>query len=434
MKINVFGLGYVGCVTAACLAEFGNSVTGLDIDKNKVDIINSRMSPIIEDGLGELIDSVVSKKSLRAAFDEIPDAEVSIVCVGTPSNSNGSLRLDYVKRVSEQIGNFLRSYDGYHVVNIRSTILPGTVEEIIIPILEENSLKKAGVHFGVCMNPEFMREGTSIYDFYNPPFTVIGAIDEKSATVIDKLYTKVKAPSFITEIKVAEMVKYACNSFHALKVTFANEIGNICKAMSIDSHSVMDIFCSDVKLNISKYYLKPGFAFGGSCLPKDLKAILYKAKMLDVESMLLSAILPSNRNQIQAAFNMIKETGKRKIGMLGLSFKEGTDDLRESPNVELVEMLIGKGYEVSIFDKEVNLARLFGSNKEYIENVIPHISTVMKDNLEEVVNSSDVIVIGKNGNEFKNYVTKTKNKTIIDLVRITSENLDGRAHYEGLCW
>jgi len=315
-------------------------------------------------------------------------------------------------------------------------VLPGTVEETIIPILEERSQKRAGKDFGVCMNPEFLREGTSIKDYYNPPFTVIGQIDRKSGEVVEKLYGTIQGAVVLkTAIRVAEMVKYTCNTFHALKVTFANEIGNICKAVGVDSHELMDIFCQDTKLNISSYYLKPGFAFGGSCLPKDLRAVLYKAKMMDLECTLLDAILKSNAHQIDTAYDLIKDTGKREIGVLGLSFKPGTDDLRESPMVELVEKLIGKGYRVHIYDHEVSLAKLFGSNKRYIDNMIPHISTLLKPSIAEVVSDAELVVIGKNNPDIQQAVAKTNgSKVVLDLVRLFSTRPEKVVHYEGICW
>lgn len=435
MKINIYGLGYVGCVSASCLANSGFQVTGIDVDRLKVDLINKGKSPIVEPDLKDYIKKAVDAKKLKATTHDVGTAGVSIVCVGTPSNENGSLQLDYVKRVSTQIGSFLRDINSYHVINIRSTVLPGTVEKIVIPILEDNSAKKAGRDFGVCMNPEFMREGTSIYDYYNPPFTVIGQLDKRSGDVIEKLYHNVHAPVFRTTIKSAEMIKYACNTFHAMKICFANEIGNICKKLDIDSHEVMRIFCEDKKLNLSTAYLKPGFAFGGSCLPKDLRALLYKSKELDLELPLLISILKSNDNQIDVAYKLIAKTGKKKIGLLGISFKPDTDDLRESPMVELAEKLIGKGYDLSIYDKEVSFAKIYGSNKKYIEKVIPHVSTLMKETIQEVINKSQVIVIAKKSGVFEKIKSRLKgDKIIIDLARIQSLQKRKNQHYEGICW
>jgi len=435
MKINVFGMGYVGCVTAACLASNGFDVTGVDIDQLKVDIINEGKSPIVEPGLGDAIKKALVSNKLKATTRVIDPADISMVCVGTPSNGNGSLRLHYIDRVAEQIGDYISKLDSYHLVIIRSTVLPGTVNNKIIPVIEERSMKKAGQDFGVCMNPEFMREGTSIHDYYNPPFTVIGELDRQSGDIAEKLYKDVKVPMVRTTIETSEMIKYTCNTFHALKISFANEIGNICKKLNINSHDVMDIFCKDEKLNLSSYYLKPGFAFGGSCLPKDIKALLYKGKELDLETPVLSSILQSNKNQIEVAYNLVANTGRKKVGILGLSFKPGTDDLRESPIVELVEKLIGKGYMLSIYDREVSLAKIFGSNKRYIDHAIPHVSSLMKETVQDVTENSQVIVIAKKNKEFADIISKiNKDKIIIDLVKITPKQMEENGCYEGISW
>ncbi len=435
MRINIFGMGYVGVVSAACLAKCGHQVTGIDIDQVKVDMINNGRSPIVEPGLEELIAQAANSGKFRATKDDFAPADISIICVGTPSNENGSLNLSYVKKVSEQIGIYLKNIPNYHIVNFRSTVLPGTIEGTMIPILEKLSGKKAGRDFGVCMNPEFMRESSSIHDFFHPSFTVIGAINQKSGKIVEQIYQDVEAPVIHTTIRVAEMVKYACNAFHAVKVTFANEIGNVCKNAGIDSHEVMDIFCQDTKLNLSPYYLKPGFAFGGSCLPKDVRALLYKAREMDLETPLLRSILPSNEEQIKTAYKMIKKSGKKNVGVLGLSFKPGTDDLRESPMVELIEILIGKGYQVSIFDREVSLAKLFGSNKKFIETAIPHISSLMKNSISQVIQDADVIVIGNKTNDAeKAFQAINSDKIIIDLVKISPSITASNNHYLGLCW
>nr|WP_321399859.1 UDP-glucose/GDP-mannose dehydrogenase family protein [uncultured Desulfobacter sp.] len=441
MRISVFGLGYVGCVSAACLAKQGHYVVGVDISQTKVDIINQGKSPIIEKGLDILLGDVVGSKNggtLYATTDAdtaVMDTEISLICVGTPSNENGSLRLDYVKRCASNIGKSLKSKKDYHVVVARSTMLPGSVEDVIIKEIEDISDKKAGLDFGAAMNPEFLRESTSIEDFYNPPVTVIGQIDDRTGDLLEKMYAFLDAPVVRTDIKTAEMVKYANNTYHALKVCFANEIGVICKALGIDSHQVMDIFCMDSKLNLSPYYLKPGFAFGGSCLPKDLRAITYKAKNLDIDAPMLDSIMKTNIAHINRVINQIVKTGSKKIGILGLSFKAGTDDLRESPIVILTEALIGKGFDIKIYDKNVSLASLFGANKEYIEKEIPHISSLMTDNLDTVLSHAEVVVIGNKANEFTKAVNAMgKNKKIIDLVRIQN-NLDGLPDmYDGICW
>ena len=436
MKLSIFGLGYVGCVSAACFAKNGHMVIGVDVNPNKVEIINQGTSPIVEAGIAELLDEVVTANRLSATTNSVEavlNSDVSLVCVGTPSNQNGSLDLRYVTRVCEEIGTALKDKGGRHAVIIRSTMLPGTIEGVVTPTLEKYSEKKAGKDFGVCINPEFLREGTSLKDFYAPPFTLIGADDKDTAATVGQLYSSVDAPVFVTSVKTAEMVKYVCNCFHALKVSFANEIGNICKALGVDSHEVMEIFCQDTKLNLSPYYLKPGFAFGGSCLPKDLRAINYKAKELDVEVPVLSAILPSNRLQIERAMEMVLRTGKKRIGVLGFSFKAGTDDLRESPMVGLIESLIGKGYQISLYDRDVSLARLFGANKEYIEREIPHISQLMQPTIDEVISSVDVVLIGNKAEEFQQIKQKLRDDQItIDLVRLFKET--SNETYQGICW
>ena len=437
MKISVFGLGYVGTVSAACFAQEGHEVVGVDVSQTKVDIVNSGNSPIIEEGISEVINSMVTQKLLRATRninEAIENTNVSLVCVGTPSNSNGSLKLDYVKRVSEQIGEAISKKSQRHIVVIRSTMLPGTIEDLVKPTLETFSGKKAGTDFDICINPEFLREGTSIKDFYAPPFTLIGADSDESAKTLKCLYAKIDAPLYVTNVKTAEMIKYSCNCFHGLKVSFANEIGNICKELGIDSHEVMDIFCKDTKLNLSPYYLKPGFAFGGSCLPKDLRALQYKAKELDLQVPVLEAASASNLLQIERAIQIVVKTGKKKIGVLGFAFKEGTDDLRESPMVSVIERLIGKGYDIKLYDKKVLLAKLVGANKEYIEREIPHISNLMTEDIDEVLKHSEVVLIGNSAKEFKIIEPKlTGEQIIVDLVRIFGNRTSDK-NYQGICW
>jgi len=438
MNISVFGLGYVGCVSAACLAKNGHKVMGVDINQNKVDIINSGKSPVIEKDINEIIKEVVTTKKLIVTTDigkAVKNSEISMICVGTPSKENGSLDLRYVKRVCAEIGTGLREKDGYHVVVVRSTVLPGSVEVEVIPVLEKTSGKKAGADFGVCMNPEFMREGNSVYDFYHPPMIVIGELDKRSGDTVKDIYAGIDASVIRTSIKVAEMVKYVNNAFHGLKVCFANEIGNICKKLGIDSHEVMEIFCTDRKLNLSPYYLKPGFAFGGSCLPKDLRALLYKGQREDLRLPLLNSILDSNENQVKMGINLITKTKKKKIGIFGFSFKPGTDDLRESPMVELIETLLGKGYEISIYDKNVSIAKIFGANKQYIEKEIPHISSLMCSSMEKVLNRSEVLVIGNNSEEFKKIPELMReDQIIIDLARTVDGKNETKSKYEGICW
>lgn len=436
MRINIFGLGYVGCVSAACLAKDNHKVTGFDVDPTKLEIINSGKSPIVEEGLNELIYETTKSGNLTTSEGKNPPpADVSIICVGTPSNENGSLDLKYLREVGKQIGLYLKVLNSYHVVVNRSTVLPGTLEEVLIPILEKYSGKKVGKDFGLSMNPEFMREGTSIHDYYNPPFTVIGEYDKRSGDIIEEIYKNISAPIYRTNLKVAEMLKYSCNSFHAVKVTFANEIGILCKKFNIDSHDVMNIFINDKKLNISGYYLKPGFAFGGSCLPKDLRAINHKSKELDLELPLLNSLLVSNKYQIENAFNLISKLGKKRVVVLGLSFKAGTDDLRESPMVELIEKLIGKGFNIKIYDQEVSMAKIFGSNKKYIETIIPHISSLMETSLEKALENSEVILIGKSDKNYKDILTLVPiDAHIIDLVKLFTKEEEPKSNYEGICW
>src|SRR5947209_2073401 len=437
MKLSIFGLGYVGCVSAACFAKEGHEVIGVDVNQAKVEIINSGKSPIVEAGINELIGEVVQAGRLKATTDTgaaVRDSEMSLICVGTPSASNGSLDLSYIKRVCQEIGSALQTKKERHVVVVRSTMLPGTIEGLVVPTLESSSGKRAGEGFAVCINPEFLREGSSLKDFYAPPFTLIGADDEEAAASVRRLYAGIDAPLLVTGTKSAEMVKYTCNCFHALKVSFANEIGNICKSLDVDSHEVMNLFCQDTKLNLSPYYLKPGFAFGGSCLPKDLRAIIYKAKELDVDVPLLQAVLPSNRRQIERAVEMVLHAGRKRIGVLGFSFKAGTDDLRESPMVTLIETLLGKGMQLSIYDRDVSLARLFGANKEYIEREIPHISQLMRSTVEEVLTNSDLLIIGNKAEEFRDIETKLRSdQIVIDLVRIFGNRVTDES-YQGICW
>jgi GDP-mannose 6-dehydrogenase len=435
--LSVFGLGYVGCVSAACFAREGHEVIGVDPNATKVGIINEGRSPIVEAGVGELIGEMVAAKRLRATADSaeaIRDSEISLICVGTPSQPNGSLDLTYIKRVCKEIGAALEAKDSHHTVVVRSTMLPGTIESAVVPTLEVYSGKKAGRDFGVCINPEFLREGTSLKDFYAPPFTLIGADEEETAMRVRRLYAGVEAELYVVPVKAAEMVKYACNCFHALKVSFANEIGNICKGLGIDSHQVMDVFCRDTKLNLSPYYLKPGFAFGGSCLPKDLRALSYKAKELDVDVPVLASALQSNRRQVERAAEMVLADGRKRIGVLGFSFKAGTDDLRESPMVALIEMLIGKGMQLAIYDRDVSLARLFGANKEYIEREIPHISQLMRESVREVIEHSDVLIIGNQAEEFREIEGQLRDgQKVIDLVRLFGGRVSDGS-YEGICW
>ncbi|MBD3343461.1 MAG: nucleotide sugar dehydrogenase [Chitinivibrionales bacterium] len=438
MRICVFGLGYVGCVSGACLAKLGHHIIGVDTNPLKTEMINNGKSPVVEQGIDTLIADVIRNNQYSATLDvreAMDQSDVGMICVGTPSRSNGSLDKAFIRRVSEQIGAVLRNRNDYFDVVVRSTVLPGTVDELVIPTIETVSGKKAGEHFGVCMNPEFLREGTSVKDFFSPPTTVIGEIDSRSGELLQEIYTGIDAPIVHTNIKTAEMVKYVDNCFHALKICFANEIGSICKMLGVDSHEVMDIFCRDHKLNISPAYLKPGFAFGGSCLPKDLRAITYESKILDLEVPMMSSILTSNHQQITRVISKLLEYRGKTIGFMGLSFKGGTDDLRESPLVEVIETLIGKGFSIRIYDKNVSIARLMGANKEYIEKQIPHISRLMCKNCEDLIAASDVVVIGNNEEEFRGALSQIHNNhTIIDLVRIINKPAECNGNYYGISW
>ena len=437
MKISVFGLGYVGAVSAGCLAKEGHEIIGIDPNPTKVELLNKGLSPIVEKGISEIIENSVKIGLLKAttnAFEAVQQTQLSLICVGTPSQLNGALDLKYVRYVCEEIGAAIKDIDHHHIVVARSTMLPGTMSSLVIPILEEFSGKKAGVDFGVCNNPEFLREGTAVYDFYHPPKTVIGETDKKSGDLLASIYADLPGPMIRTDVATAEMVKYTDNVWHALKVGFANEIGNICKSVGLDGHRVMDIFCQDTKLNLSPYYMKPGFAFGGSCLPKDVRALSYKSRTLDLQLPILNSILQSNNEQIEKGIRMILDKGNKKVGILGFSFKAGTDDLRESPMVEVIERLLGKGYEIRIYDKNVNIAKLIGANKDYILNHIPHISKHMVETVAEVLAFSETIVIGNGSEEFQDILSKINhNQVIVDLVRITSEKSTA-GKYDGICW
>ena len=438
LNVSVFGLGYVGAVTAGCLSERGFRVMGVDVNSTKVDLINAGSSPIIEDGISDVIQRAVHDGRLRAVQDvaeAVANTELSLVCVGTPSKANGDLDLQYLQRVCQQIGEALAEKTDYHTVVIRSTVLPGTTESSLIPILEQYSGKQAGREFGVCFNPEFLREGSSLKDFHSPPFTLVGVTEQRDAQAVHALYGWLDAEFIVQDIRTAEMVKYINNSYHALKVAFANEVGRLCHALDIDSHDVMDIFCKDTKQNLSGYYLKPGYAFGGSCLPKDLRAILYKGKSLDVPLEVLQATLQSNRTQIERGVEMVQEAGHTKVGLLGLSFKAGTDDLRESPLVSLVETLHGRGYQVKIFDPNVSLSRLVGSNKAYIEQELPHVSKMLLESIDEVIDGSDTIVVGNPNPQFREAIQQVPDsKIIIDLVRIMPQVDEAPANYRGIGW
>jgi GDP-mannose 6-dehydrogenase len=437
MRISVFGLGYVGTVSAACFADAGHEVTGVDPAAKKVALINAGEAPIVEAGLAEIVARNVASGRLRAtdsAADAIAASDISYVCVGTPSRANGDLDVSAIRAVCLEIGREIARKSTRHTIVIRSTVLPGTMHDVSIPALEEASGMKALSDFGVASNPEFLREATAIFDFYNPPKTVIGANDPATAAQVAQVYSGLPGPMIDTSIEIAEMVKYVDNVWHATKVAFANEIGNICKAVGVDSHAVMDIFCQDTKLNISTYYMKPGFAFGGSCLPKDVRALGARARALEVDVPLIHSLLPSNREQVERAMRMVVARGKRRIGVLGFAFKSGTDDMRESPVLELIERLHGKGYELRIFDPSVELSRLMGANLDYLAKGIPHIERMMVDSIAAITEFADLVIIGNNAAMFHDVAGKLRpDQEILDLVRIPQA---GAAHpgYEGVNW
>ncbi|MBC8552507.1 MAG: nucleotide sugar dehydrogenase [Candidatus Brocadiales bacterium] len=437
MNISIFGLGYVGVVSAGCLASRGHKIIGVDVNETKVEMLDKGISPIIEKDLPGLLSQAKPKGLISATTDTcgaIHETQMSLICVGTPSSANGSLDTEYVENVCEEIGVFLRAKTESHILVFRSTMLPGTCRDNIIPLIEKISGKKEGKGFFVAFNPEFLREATAVFDFNNPPKTVVGTDNPSIADEVLKLYDGLPGPKIKTTLETAEMVKYVDNNFHALKITFANEVGHICKRLSIDSHEVMDIFIQDTKLNISPYYLKPGFAFGGSCLPKDLRSINYLAKRLDLETPLLDSIIRSNNVQISATIKYIMSFGKKKIGIAGFSFKAGTDDLRESPLIEVIETLYGKGYDLKLYDRNVSIAKLMGANKEYINNHVPHISSLMVNSLDDLLADRDIIIIGNKDEEFKRLLSDSRDDQLIfDLVKI-SETKNTRKNYQGIYW
>ncbi len=437
MRVSIFGLGYVGAVSAACLAERGHRVIGVDPNPQKVELINSGRAPVVEAGLGELTRKAVKERRLHATTDPesaVLGTDITFICVPTPSQANGNLDCRFIEKVCAEIGAALAAKRDHHVVVVRSTVLPGTLKSLVIPILERASGRRAGQDFGVCHNPEFLRESTAVSDFANPPKTVIAATDPQSGDLLARLYEGLPGPMIRCPTEVSEMVKYADNAWHATKITFANEIGKICKSLSIDSHAVMDIFCRDSKLNLSSYYLKPGFAFGGSCLPKDLRALTYQARSRDVSTPLLNSLMFSNREQVEHGIAMVVATRRKRVGILGFSFKAGTDDLRESPLVEVIERLIGKGFDLKLYDRNVNLAKLTGANREYIMKSIPHISRLMVASIEQVLDHADVIVIGNDDEEFSTVADRLRrDQLVIDFVRMRQIE-DRHAQYSGICW
>lgn len=419
MRVSVFGLGYVGAVSAACLARDGNQVVGVDANAGKVASINAGQGPVVEPGLDDLVAAQVASGSLRATTDHasaIAETDVALVCVGTPSRPNGAIDTVHLETVARQIGSALADRTDHMVISVRSTSIPGTTARLV-SILEETSGKVAGKDFGVCFNPEFLREGSSLIDYYNPPRLVVGGTDAGSIDTVLELYAHIDAPVVVTDLEHAEMIKYVDNTWHALKVGFANEIGRLARTMGLDSRLLMDAMVLDTKLNISPKYLRPGFAFGGSCLPKDLRALSHHARHSDLDVPILDAILSSNARHLDWAMDLITRQGLRNVGMLGLSFKPDTDDLRESPNLALAERLLGKGYSVMIHDPIVRLSELVGANRDYLLKQIPHVSQLMVDSVHEVVEHADVLVIGTAHEAFKEVIDLVdESKTIIDLV------------------
>ncbi len=439
--MSVLGLGYVGCVSAACLAELGNTVIGLDVDERKLAPLREGRSPIVEPGLAELVKRGVDEGRLSVTTDyeaAVMNTDISLVCVGTPSTESGSPNLDYTRRVCSQIAAVIARKDDFHTVVFRSTIPPGTVEDEMIPILEKESGKKEGRDFGVCFNPEFLREASAVKDFYNPPKIVIGEREEKSRAgdVLAELYETIDAPLARVAIRVSEMVKYADNCFHALKVCFANEIGNLCKAVGVpDSHAVMEVFCLDTQLTLSPYYLKPGFAFGGSCLPKDLRAVIQMSRETGVDCPVLSAAIPSNEVQIARAIDLIRDTGKRKVGVLGMSFKAETDDIRESPIIQVVSTLIGKGYELCIYARNISGPGLFGSNLGFLKHELPYAETLKAESVDEVLERSELIVVANPADEFRDVAGRMRaDQVMVDLVRIIDDPSEATGEYIGISW
>jgi GDP-mannose 6-dehydrogenase len=438
MDVSIFGLGYVGAVSLACLARDGHHVIGVDIEHAKLDLIREGRTPVVEEGMVDLMRSVAASGHVSVTDDvraALLGSELSLVCVGTPSAANGSQDQTAVVRLAEDIGRALKIKDAPHVVVFRSTLVPGTVDEVLRPILERESGKSAGREFDVCFQPEFLREGTSIRDYDNPPFTIVGAASARPAEMLRRLFGHLPCEFHQTSIRAAEVVKYCCNNFHALKITFANETARLCEALRVDPFEVMGLVCQDRQLNISPAYLTPGFAFGGSCLPKDLRATMHFARQHDVELPVHGAILASNRHHAEHAIAKVMASGGRRIGMIGLSFKSGTDDLRESPLVMLAEHFIGKGMAVLIYDSEVHLSKLLGANRRFIEQHVPHIGTLIRSDIAEVIAASDVIVVGQNDPRVASRLIELArpDQTVIDLVRLPGrERL--RARYEGLCW
>ncbi len=435
MNISIFGLGYVGCVSAGCLAKNGHQIIGVDVSQTKVDQINSGKATIIEKDIDDIVRNQRQFGNLVATTNSkeaVLKTQISIICVGTPSSDKGHLNLEYIFKVAEDIAVALKEKQEFHIIAIRSTIMPGTCDKVAM-LIENYSGKIRNKDFALVDNPEFLREGTAVHDYFNPPLTLIGSDNKAAAKKLSELYAKLPAEIIITDLKVAEIMKYVNNTFHALKISFANEIGNICSEIDIDSYKVMEIFCKDKHLNISPYYFKPGFAYGGSCLPKDLKGLQTLAHDIYADTPIINSIHKTNEIQIFRAIQMIYKHGGKKLGFLGLSFKEGTDDLRNSPAVSIIEALIGKGCDIGIYDKNINLSLLTGTNKEYIDSKIPHLASLMVESAEKLCDKSEVIIINTKEKEFIPYLKKHDNKIIIDMVRLDESLLD-KSNYIGINW
>jgi GDP-mannose 6-dehydrogenase len=438
MRISIFGLGYVGTVSLACLARDGHHVIGVDIDANKLALLRDGRSPIIEAGIRELVAEVIASGRVEVTDDvtaAVHGSELSFICVGTPARPNGSQDLRALEQLAGELGRALASKPTPHVIVVRSTVLPGTVAGVFVPLVEKHSGRRCGDGFDICFQPEFLREGTSIRDYDAPPFTVIGAESERAVAQLKELFGKLPGAFFVCGVRTAEMLKYACNAFHALKISFANEVGRICQALEVDSHAVMDLVCSDTQLNISTAYLRPGFAFGGSCLPKDLRALLHTAARRDVDVPVLSGVRDSNETHLRHGIHTVLATGATSVGMLGLSFKSGTDDLRDSPLVAMVEHFVGKGLKVRIYDPDVNVSRLVGANRRYIDQSIPHIGSLMCAEPGPVIDESEVLVVGLRTPEVvRELVARCReDHVVVDLVHLPNrEQLRGQ--YRGVCW
>ncbi|HNW57752.1 MAG TPA: nucleotide sugar dehydrogenase [Bacteroidales bacterium] len=435
MDISIFGLGYVGCVSIGCLAKSGHHIIGVDVSQTKVNQINSGCATIIEKDIDHIIAEQRKSGRIEATTDPIDAvlrSEISIVAVGTPSSDKGHLDLQYIFNVAEEIGKALSKKSKFHIIAIRSTIMPGTCDKFA-GIVEKSSGKKRNIDFAIADNPEFLREGTAVHDFNNPPLTLIGSDNKEAAETLAGLYKNLPAEIIITDLKTAEIMKYVNNTYHALKISFGNEIGNICSELGIDSHKVMEIFCKDKQLNISPYYFKPGFAYGGSCLPKDLKGLQTLAHDLYVTVPVIDGINKTNDIQIERAVKIIYKYWNKKLGFLGLSFKAGTDDLRNSPAVSVIEALMGKGCDITIYDKNINLSLLTGTNKEYINSKIPHLATLLTKDPAQLVKDCDVIIVNTKEPEFLELVKNINDKLIIDFVRL-DESLLSKENYHGINW